>query len=54
MSPPGQEVPNMLREHSGETAPQRMKRLGQSGNDAQQRMYMVGKVESEAIKNNTA
>jgi len=51
---PRSEVSNMLQEHSGETAPHRMMRLSQSGNDAQQWMYMVGKVKSEAMKNNTA
>ena len=44
----------MLQEQSGVTAPHGTRRLGQSGNDAQQWMYMVGKVKSKAIKNNTA
>ena len=33
-------------------APERMKRLGQSGNDAQLWMCLVVKVKSKAIKNN--
>ena len=35
-------------------ASERMKRLGQSGNDAQCWMCLVVKVKSDAVKNNTA
>ena len=35
-------------------APERMKRLGQSGNNAQLWMCLVVKVKSDAVKNNTA
>ena len=35
-------------------APERMKQLGQSGNDAQWRMCLVVKVKSDAVKNNPA
>ena len=35
-------------------APERMKQLGQSGNDAQLQICLVLKVKSYAIKNNTA
>ena len=35
-------------------APERMKRLGQSGNDAQLRMCLVMKVKSNAAKNSIA
>ena len=35
-------------------APERMKRLGQSGNDAQLWMCLTMKVKSDAVKNNTA
>ena len=36
------------------TAPERMKRLGQSGNDTQLSMCLVMKVKSDAVKNSTA
>ena len=35
-------------------APERMKRLGQRGNDAELQMYLVVKVKSEAVKNSIA
>ena len=38
----------------GEIAPKRMKRLSQSGNDAQLLMCLVMKIKSDAIKNSTA
>ena len=41
----------MLLGKSRETAPERTKRLGQSGNDAQLWMCLVVKVKSEATKN---
>ena len=44
----------MLLGKNGDIAPQRMKRLGQSRNDAQLWMCVVMKVKSDAIKNNTA
>ena len=44
----------MLLGKNGDIAPQRMKRLGQSGNDAQLWMCVVMKVKSDAIKNNAA
>ena len=44
----------MLMEKSGEIAPERMKQLGQSRNDAQLRMYLVVKVKSDAVNNNIA
>jgi len=44
----------MLLERSEEIAPKRMKRLSQSGNNAQLWMCLVVKIKSEAIKNNTA
>ena len=46
MNPPGQKVSNMLLEKSRETAPKRMKGLGQSRNDTQLWMYLVEKVKS--------
>ena len=52
MSPSGQQVSNMLPGMRGETAPEGMKRLGQSGNNAQLWMCLVVKVKSDAIKNN--
>ena len=54
---PGLKVSSMLLGKSrGEllTASERMKRLGQSGNDAQCWMCLVVKVKSDAVKNNTA
>jgi len=45
----------MLLEQSGEIAPEGMKRLSQSGtNYAQLWLYLVVKVKSNAVKNNTA
>ena len=55
--PPGQKVFNMLLGKSGRQslkAPERMKQLGQSGNDAQLCMCLVVKVKSDAVKNNSA
>ena len=55
--PPGRNGSNMLLEKSGGqllTAPERMKRLGQSGNDAQLWRCLVMKVKSDAVKNSTA
>ena len=50
--PLGWQVPNMLLEKSGEIAPERVQ--GQSGNDAQLQLYLLVKVKSDAVKNNTA
>ena len=44
----------MLLEKSGEIVPKGMKRLNQSGNDAQLCMCLVVKVKSDAVKNNIA
>jgi len=44
----------MLLGKNGDIAPQRMKRLGQSRNDAQLWMCVVMKVKCDAIKNNAA
>ena len=52
MNPPCQ-VFNMLLEKTGEIAPERMKSLSQSRNDAQLWMCLLLKVESNAGKNNT-
>ena len=54
MNPPGQYMSDMLLEKSGEFIPERMKRLGQSRNDAQLWICLVVKVKSDVIKNNTA
>ena len=54
---PGQKVSNMLLGKSrGQSliAPERMKRLGQSKNNAQVWMYLVVKVKSNTVKNNIA
>ena len=54
--PPGQKVSSMLLGKSrGQllTAPKRMKRLGQRGNDAQLWVCLVTKVKSDAVKNST-
>ena len=55
--PPGQKVSTMLLGKSGGQlliVPERMKWLGQIGNDTQLWMCLVLKVKSDAIKNNTA
>ena len=55
MSPLGQKVSNMLLgKNRGQLviAPERMKRLGQNGNEAQSWMCLVMKVKSDAVKNN--
>ena len=44
----------MLLEISGEIAPEGIKKLSQSRNDAQLWMWLVVKVKSNAVKNNTA
>ena len=54
MGPPGQKISNISLEKCGETAPERMKRLGQSGKDAELWMCLGVKVKSDAIKNNIA
>ena len=52
MNSPGQQVPNMLREKSGEITPERMKRRNQSENSTQ--LWLVMEVESDAVKYNIA
>ena len=55
MSSPGWKMSSMLLGKSrGQIiiAPERMKWLGQSGNDAQLQMCLVMEVKSEAIENN--
>ena len=55
MSPPHQKVSNMLLGKSrGQLliAPERMKQLGQSRNNAPLWMYLVVKVKSDVVKNN--
>ena len=54
MSLSGQKVSNMLLDKTGEITPNRMKRLGQRGNDAQLWICLVVKVKSDAVKNNVA
>ena len=54
MNPPGQQVFHMQLEKSREIAPEGMKRLSKSRNDAQLWMCLVVKVNADAIKNNTA
>ena len=44
----------LLLEMGGEIPLDGMKRLSQSGNDTELCMYLVVKVESDAVKNNTA
>ena len=54
---PGWKVSSVLLGKSGGQiliAPERMKWLGQSGNDAQLWVCLVMKLKSNAIKNNTA
>ena len=57
MNPQSRKVSNMLLGKTGGQlliAPERMKSLGQSRNDAQLWMHLVVKVNSNVIKNNTA
>ena len=54
MKSPGQQVPNMLLEISGELTPERMKRQSQSKNNTQLWMWLVMEVKSDAVKNNNA
>ena len=57
MCPPGLKVSNMLLGKSGGElliAPERMKQLGQSGNDTQLCMCLVMKVKSDTAKNSIA
>ena len=44
---------NMFLGKKRETDPERMKRLGQSRNDAQLWICLVVKIKADAIKNNT-
>ena len=50
MSLPGHKVSNILLGR----APEKMKRLGQNGNDVQLEICLVVKVKSDAVKNNIA
>ena len=52
MSPPGQNLSNMLLGKSREMAPERMTSLNQSKNDAQLWMCLMVKVKSNDVKNN--
>ena len=57
MRPSGLKVSNMLLGKRGGQlliAPEGMKRLGQSRNTAQLWMYLVVKLKSDIVKNNTA
>ena len=45
---------NMLLEKSGEITPERMKRRGQSKNNAQLWMWLVIEARSDAVKSNKA
>ena len=51
---PGLEVPNMLREISGEITPQRMKGWSQSRNNTQLWMGLVIEARFNAVKSNIA
>ena len=54
MSPPGWQVSSILLKNSGEIAPEEMKRLSQSRNNAQLQMFLVVKIKSDAVKSNIA
>ena len=54
MNSPGQQVPNMLLEKSGEITPERIKSWSQSENNTQLWMQLVIEVKSDAVKNNIA
>ena len=51
---PGQWVPNMLLEISGEITPERMKGWSQSKNNTQLWMSLVTEARSDAVKSNIA
>ena len=56
-APPGQKVSHVLLQKNREqlvTAPERMKRIVQMGNDTQFWMCLVVKVKPNAVKNNIA
>ena len=50
MNSPGQKLPDMLLEKSREKAPEGMKKLSQSGNNAQVWIYLVMKVKVQCYK----
>ena len=54
MNFPGQEVPNMLLEISGEITPKRMKGWSQSKNNTQLWMLLVIEAMSDVVKSNIA
>ena len=54
MNSPGQQVPSMLLEISGEITPERMKRQSQSKNNTQLWMWLVVEARSDAVKRNIA
>ena len=54
MNSPGQQVPNMLLEISGEIAPERMKGWSQKNNNNQLWMGLVIEARSDALKSNIA
>ena len=54
MNSPGQQVPDMLLEISGEITPERMKGWSQSKNNTQLWMGLVMEVKSDAVKSNIA
>ena len=54
MNSPSQEAPHMVLEKSEEISPEGMKRLNQSGNNAQLWMCLVVKAKYNAVKNNIA
>ena len=53
-TPSGRWESGVLLEKSGEIAPERMKRLSQSGKVTKLWMCLVVKVKSDAVKNNIA
>ena len=50
MNTPGQKVPNMLLDKSGEIAPEIVKRLSQSENNPQLWVWLVMEVKINAVK----
>ena len=53
-TPAGEQVSNMLLEKNGEIAPEGMRKLNQSGNDAQLWMCLVVREKFNAMKSNIA
>ena len=54
MDSPGQQVPNMLLEKSGEITPESLNRWSHYENNTQLWMWLVMEAKSDAVKSNIA